>query len=58
MTEEKKQNEKTYTLTIGKIDKKAEVNLTRKMALTVRDALREAGIEAGVLLISKPKILD
>jgi hypothetical protein len=41
-------------------DEKTElaIDISRKALLSVRDALREAGIEANVIVKQEPKILD
>jgi len=49
-----------YILKIGKIDQPVEVSVgkAKKAILEVRDALREADIEADVIIKSEPKILN
>ena len=51
---------RNYTLKIGKIAEPIVVALgsQRKAALLVRDALRKQAINADVVLISKPKVID
>ena len=49
-----------YILKIGEIKKGVEINTgtAKKSILVIRNALREAGIEAEVIVRREPKILD
>ena len=56
---EKAKEPRIYTLRIGEIPKPIAVPVgSRKSALNVRNALRESGIEADIVITSAPRIID